>query len=338
MNLVTGGTGLVGSHVLYELCKANIPVRALYRSKSSLDLVKKIFLHYDQNGEQLFNCIEWFEGDILDVISLEDAMQGINRVYHCAALVSFNKRHYADLMKINVEGTANIVNASLDANIEKLVYVSSTAAIGKGIENKMLTENDHWENGPDVSNYSLSKHLAEQEVWRGIEEGLNAAIINPSVILGPHDWNKGSTGAFKSIYNGLSFYTSGKNAVVDVRTVAEAMVMLMNSSINAQRYLVISENISIKELLSKMANGFGKKPPHREAGKFLAHVARILEAIKCRFTGKEPRITKETVTASFKQYAYSNDKLKQEFPSLNFHSANEAIENTVRFLKSTFIS
>ena len=334
MILVTGSTGLVGSHLLVQLCKGNEPVRALYRKNSNLKLVKELFIYYfgEKDAEVNFNKINWVEGDILDVVSLEDVLHDIQYVYHCAALVSFNKRDYEKLMKINVEGTANVVNACIDAQIKKLIYVSSTAAVGKD-ENKLLAENDKWERYDDISNYSISKFLAEQEVWRGIEEGLNAAIVNPCVILGPHDWTKGSTVAFYNVYKGLKYYTDGENAVVDVRVVANAMILLMASDITKERYLIISENISIKNLLTKIANAFGTKPPQKSAGRFMVNIARMAEAIRCRITGALPRITKETTNAAFKHFSYSNKKFKNLFPDFEMGNADDAIKNSVDFFR-----
>lgn len=336
MILVTGGTGLVGSHLLLELCKTNNKVRAIYRARSNRELVKQIFSYYTSDFENLYSRIEWVEADINDVLALEDAFKGVEYVYHCAALVSFNKRHRDKLWKVNIEGTANIVNACLDAGVKKLCYVSSTAALGKGEEHKLLTEKDSWEKTPDVSNYSISKHLAEQEVWRGTEEGLNAVMVNPSVIIGPHNWDNSSTALFKTIYNGLSFYTPGSNAVVDVRVVVKAMIELMQSELKAERYLVITENISFKHLCETIAQSFGKKGPQKKAGKFLVNLARLMEALKCRFTGKEPRITKETVQAAFKHFSYDCSKLKKALPDLETGTAQEAVENAAGFFKQHY--
>lgn len=333
MILITGGTGLVGSHLLLELCKKGLPVRALYRKGANREWVRKVFEHYSIEFLPFFDKIEWVEGDITDVLSLEDAMKGVTHVYHCAALVSFNKRDYYRLMKVNAEGTANVVNACLDANVRKLCYVSSVAALGKGIENTVLTENDKWEKVSDVSNYSISKHLAEQEVWRGTEEGLNAVMVNPCVIFGPQNWDTGSNAIFKSIYEGLSFYTPGSNAIVDVRVVVDAMIRLMDSDITAERYLVITENMNFKSLCEKIAKAMNKKAPHRLAGKFLVSWARRMEALRCRLSGSTPRITKETVNAAFKNYSYSIDKLKKQFPDFNFGNTDDTIQNAVRFLE-----
>jgi dihydroflavonol-4-reductase len=336
MILITGGTGLVGSHILLELCKMGKPVRALYRPTSDRELVRRIFTHYSSENNALFNSIEWVEGDINDVISLEDAMQGVEFVYHCAALVSFNKRDRDKLEKINVEGTANVVNACLDAKIKKMCYVSSVAALGKGIENKLLDEEAKWTNEDDVSNYSISKHLAEQEVWRASEEGLNVVMVNPCVILGPHNWNVGSTVIFKNIYQGVKYYTQGSNAVVDVRTVAEAMIKLMISDISAERYVLISENLSFKVFCEKIAEAMNKKPPTKPISRFLAGIGRILESIRAKLTGTQARLTKETLAAAFKKYSYNNAKIKAAIPDLNLRNADDAIKNSVDFFEKHY--
>jgi dihydroflavonol-4-reductase len=338
MILITGGTGLVGSHILLELCKLGKPVRALYRPASDRQLVRKIFNYYSSSNDALYNTIQWVEGDITDVVSLEDAMKDVEYVYHCAALVSFNKRDRDKLEKINVEGTSNVVNACLDAKIKKLCYVSSVAALGKGIENKLLNEETKWTHEDDVSNYSISKHLAEQEVWRAGEEGLNIVMVNPCVILGPHNWNIGSTVIFKNMYAGVKYYTSGSNAVVDVRTVAEAMIKLMESDIRAERFLVISENLTFKDFCEKIAAALNKKPPTKKISRFMGGIGRRLEAIRAKFTGTQPRITKETLNAAFKQYSYSNEKIKTALPELNLRNADEAIKNSVAFFNEYYIN
>lgn len=336
MILVTGATGLVGSHLLLDLLQKGYRVKALCRAGSDKELVRKIFLHYSLANETLFGQIEWVEGDITDVVSLEDALQNVEQVYHCAALVSFKKYDRDALMKINAEGTANVVNACLDAHIQKLCYVSSTAAIGKGLEHTLLTEADKWVKTPDVSNYSISKYLAEQEVWRGTEEGLNAVIVNPCVILGPHNWNLGSTFTFKNIYQGLKYYTPGSNAVVDVRVLTRVMMQLMASDIRSERFLVISENLGFKELFTKMAKAMDKQAPRTKVGKNMANIGRIGEAVRSKFTGTEPRITRETLQAAFKNYSYSSQKLKKALPGIDLGNAEQAIENTVGFLKKNF--
>lgn len=336
MILVTGGTGLLGSHLLYDLCLRSEKVRAIKRGDSNTDLVRKIFLHYSPDGNELFNRIEWVDGDVTDIFSLEDALQGVTKVYHCAALVSFNKRDKKKLYQVNAEGTANVVNACLDANIQKLCHVSSTAALGKKQTSEMLDETVWWKASPENSNYSISKYNAEREVWRGIEEGLNAVIVNPCVIIGPYDWNKSSAAIFKTVYQGLKYYSTGSNAFVDARDVSAAMVSLMESEIAAERFLVVSENLTFQEYFTKLAIIMGRKAPRVKVSPWLSSIGYRYEALRAWITRTSPRITKETTAAAFRNYTYSNEKIKKAI-GIEFHPVNEAIENSVSFLKKEYM-
>ena len=197
MVFVTGATGLVGSHLVQALVQQGKPVRALYRS------AVPAYTGADK--------VEWVQGDILDVISLEEALNGVSQVYHCAAVVSFNPKRINELFQVNVEGTANVVNACINAGVQKLLYVSSVAALGRMREDSAIDENMHWSPKTNNSEYGKSKYLAEMEVWRGIGEGLKAVIVNPTIILGAGDWNAGSTQIFKTVYNEFPWYTGGIN-------------------------------------------------------------------------------------------------------------------------------
>ena len=239
MILVTGGTGLLGSHLLYRLSSENDSIRAIYRDTAKIEHVKSIFQFYDSvHWESRFSKIEWIEGDILDLISLDDVMTGIETVYHCAGLVSFDKRHFAQLIKINREGTANVVNTCLVNGVKKLCYVSSTASIG-GQVNTITSETTKWKQGPETSGYAISKYSGEKEVWRGVEEGLDCIIVNPSVIFGAGHWDESSLTIFRTIDKGLRFHTPGQNGFVDARDVAEIMVLLMQSEIKNERFLCV---------------------------------------------------------------------------------------------------
>ena len=333
MILVTGGTGLLGTHLLYDLVSKGKNVRALKRSTSNINQVKEVFAHYSNKSEDLFNKIEWIDGDILDIPSLEEAFIGITKVYHCAALVSFVKKDYHKLMKINVEGTANISNLCLDNNIEKLCYVSSTAAIGKPIKNKIVTEDEAWNREVGNSNYSKSKFLAEREVWRAQEEGLNMVIVNPCVILGPGNIDDSSNTIFKNAKYGMKFYTDGMNAFVDVRDITKAMTTLMDSDINGERFLVTGENLFFKDLFTKCCNAFGTKTPTKKASKFMTGIAWRFEALRTKITGGKPKITKENTVSAHTVVKYSSEKLKREL-DFNFTSIDDAIANAVKFYKN----
>jgi len=313
MILVTGGSGLVGSHLLFNLVNSGKRVRALKRENSSVRLTKKIFGYYSVNPEMLLNSIEWVNGDITDIHSLYDAMDSIDQVYHVAAMVSFHSCDRREMMKINIDGTANVVNACLYKNIRKICHVSSIATLGRADNDDVTDEETHWKNSAKNSAYSISKYGAEREVWRGTVEGLPAVIVNPSVIIGPGDWNKGSSQLFKQVWDGLKFYTDGVNGYIDVRDVAKAMIILMESDKLNSRYIVSSENIDYLKLFKMIAEGFNKKVPTLKATPFLSQLAWRAEKFRSSITGIKPLITKETARTAFQKYFYSNEKIKKEF-------------------------
>jgi nucleoside-diphosphate-sugar epimerase len=327
---VTGGTGLIGAHLLLNLVKDGQKVRALKREQSDLNSVKKVFKYY--GSEALFSEIEWVFGDITDIVSLEEAMQGVSYVYHAAAMVSFNPNDKKQLYRINIEGTANVVNACLEKNIKKLCYVSSTAAVGKSKEGEMATENNKWDEEEVTSNYSVSKHYAENEVWRGIAEGLPAVMVNPCVIIGPGDMSRSSGTLFGTIKKGLKFYTSGANAFVDVRDVADAMTLLMNSAIESQRFLLIGENLSYKSLFEKIATSLGVKAPTILAKGFMVDLAWRLEKVKCWITRTAPVVTSESAKSAVSINKFSNQKMI-DATGFNFRNMDEATLNAGRFFK-----
>lgn len=328
MVFVTGGTGLLGSQLLFDLMSRNQKVRALYRSEQRLNRVRRFFLYRNpEEGATLFDSIEWVQGDILDIPSLEEHMEGCNKVYHCAALVSFHPKDFNRLFQINREGTENIVNVCLDKKIEKLCYVSSTAAVG-GDDTALITENVKWKSGSVSSGYSLSKYGAELEVWRGIEEGLNAVIINPCVILGPGNWNESSLAIFKTVEKGLRFYPPGSNATVDVRDVSESMVKLMESNIHSERFLCTGANQSFKELTSVIASELNIKPPTIPTKRWQVNIARILLSIGKGIVGKRSDITKETVKNLFADKAYDSSKLTNAV-GIEFKPLKEQVHDSV---------
>ncbi|MCX6231890.1 MAG: SDR family oxidoreductase [Bacteroidetes bacterium] len=327
MILVTGGTGFLGAHLLFELLNNNENVRAIKRESSNLKLIEKIFSYYTPDYKQYLSRVEWICADVNDYVSLDNAMQNITKVYHCAAVVSFDPS-YKDLMfRTNVEGTANIVNLALKHKIEKLCYVSSIAAIGRSESGALITEETAWKNSEKNSNYSKSKNAAEREIWRGIEEGLNAVIVNPSVILGPGEWEQGSSKIFQTMWKGNSFYTEGVNGYVDVKDVARVMYKLMNSNIVNQRYIVSTENLSYKDIFTKIMLAFNKKPPQNNAGILLLNLAWRYEKLKSLLFNTQPLITKETVNTSQNKYFYSAEKLKQVL-SFEFISIDKSIKDT----------
>jgi len=334
MIFVTGATGLLGSHVLVELLKRGKTIRAFKRKTSNLNPLKSVFAHYfGEQADVEFNKIEWVEGDILDIQSLEDGIAGCSIVYHCAALVSFKKRDFKNLMKINKEGTANVVNVSLNHNVTQFCHVSSTAAIGRSVSKAIYDESDKWVNSGDNSNYAISKFSAENEVWRGKEEGLNVVIINPCVILGVGDWNESSLSLFKIIKKGLKFYTPGTNAFVDARDVAYVFCELSERKIENERFLVISENLPFKLLFEKIAAAFEVKPPSIQVKKWMTGIAWRIEGVLVFLFGKKQNITKETAKSSMMTTKYSNEKIKAAIGH-EFIPIDESVKHAVDYFKS----
>lgn len=304
MILVTGASGLVGSHLVGALLQKGKKVRALYRNTIP------VFEGADQ--------VEWMQGDILDVMALETAMENITRVYHCAAMVSFSPAKKSLLHKTNIEGTANVVNACLNAGIEKLLFVSSVAALGRIREDKPIDETMNWSEETSNSEYGKTKYYAEMEVWRGIGEGLDAVIVNPVIILGSGDWEKGSSELFKSAYDEFPWYTEGTGGFVDVKDVVAAMIALMESDVTAERCILCAENKSYREVFTQMAVSFGKKPPHRKVTPLLAGIVWRIEALKSLFTGKDPMLTKETAKTAAAKVNFDNTKIKKLIPGFQY--------------------
>lgn len=332
INLVTGGTGLVGSHVILHLLKNGQKVRAMYRCKEKIELVKAVFAHYGGNALELANKIDWVEADILDVCSLEEAGKGVQHIYHTAAMVSFNSLDKEELYKINIEGTANVVNMALEQDIRKFCHVSSTAAIGLSNNGKPTNEGYEWKKEPNTSSYSISKYCAEQEVWRGIEEGLNAVIVNPCIILGPGQINQSSGKLFEMVAKGLKFYTKGSNAFVDVRDVAQSMFELMESPVSNDRFLVTSENLCFQDFFGLIAKMFNKKQPHKEAKRWMSEILWRISLLQSKLTGKKPWMSKNEARSAFLKRKYTSEKILQTLENFQFTPVEKAIENTTKFI------
>lgn len=311
MVLVTGGAGLVGKELITQLLAAGKQVRALYN--------KTPLAQFNDPALQQLQC------NILDVVMLEEAMKGIDEIYHCAAIVTFDPKRKRELFKINIEGTANVVNAALEAGVKKLVYVSSVAALGRIRENEPISELMNWTEETSNSAYGQSKYLAEMEVWRGIAEGLEAVMVNPVIILGAGNWNEGSTKIFQSVYNEFPWYTEGSTGFVDVKDVAKAMMLLMESNISAQRFILSAENRTYRDVLNMMAHAFGKKLPSKKVTPLLSQIVWRLEAIKSRFTGKSPLVTKETTKTALAKVRFDNSKLPRFLPGFTYRPLNQTI-------------
>lgn len=318
--LITGATGLVGSTVARRFLSENHTVYALFRSGSDRSLLQ------DVDG-----LVQWVEGDILDINSLETAMDGMDFVVHAAAVVSFIPRDRKMMYKVNVEGTANVVNVCLKYKVQKFCHVSSIAALGKPDVKKIvagqdliLDETQRWEDSPENSEYAKTKYLAELEVWRGIAEGLNAVIVNPTLILGEGDWSKSSTQIFRYVYQEKPFYTEGIANYVDVKDVAEIIFKLLFSNILSERFLLNGGSISYHNLFNTIADSMQKKRPEIKVGARLAGIIWRIEAVRTWLLGTKPLITKETAQSAARRIMYNNEKIKN---ALGF--SFQPIEKTV---------
>ncbi len=315
MILVTGASGLVGSHLVYRLVAQGYRIRALYRTQKKLDEVKKVFAYYTPQYEDLYNQIEWFQADITKIPELTKAFKDVNYVYHVAAYISFHPKDFQKLQKVNVEGTANVVNLSLEFKVNKLCYVSSIATLGATANSTLITEKTEY--NPEASNsvYAITKHLAEMEVWRGTQEGLDAVIVHPGVILGARQYHSASGSIIKSVYKGVPFYTSGGVGIVAVNDVVKAMIALMNSSIINNHFILVGHNILYKDLLTQLALGLKKEPPKKAISKTKLLFLSQLDWLSNKLFNTKRRLLKATVNSLFETSFYDATKIKK---TLNF--------------------
>lgn len=330
MILVTGGTGLVGSHLLYHLSLENESIRAIYRSISSIEKVKNVFLSYT-NDATFFEKIEWFQADITDVPSMIPAFFGVKQVYHCAAFISFNPKDYREMRKINIHGTAIIVNLAIDAKVEKFCYVSSIASVGESLTNEVITEENEWNKELDNSGYSITKFGAEMEVWRASQEGVKVIIVNPGVILGNGFWDSGSGKLFSQVYNGFDYYTEGITGFVAVKDVVKAMILLMKSDVYNERFIVVSENKSFKEIFFLIAAAFGKKSPSKKVTSLQTEIFWRVAWLVSKISGKEPLLSKYSARSAHHVSFYSSEKIEK---NLNFEF--QKIENSIQEIVANF--
>ena len=311
MILVTGGTGLVGAHLLYNLTSKGHKVRAIHRAESNLEAVKKVFSYYSNQPDSLFDSIEWFKADLNNIPLLTEAFKGVTGVYHCAALISFDPKDKEILYKTNVEGTANIVNFCINSTVKKLCYVSSIAAIGPSIKKKEVTEETEW-NNPYTNVYAKSKHMAEMEVWRGSQEGLAVAIINPGVIIGPGFWGSGSgkfiTTAAKKPY----FYPLGGSGFVGVTDVVNALELLLESPIQGERFIMVSENKTFKSILSQFAAELEIRPPKKPIPFFVLKVFWRIDWFFSMLFRYPRKLTKSRVMGLETTEIYNSNKIEKQ--------------------------
>ena len=315
MVLVTGGTGFLGAYIIRELVEKGYRVRAIRRNNTSPFFIPS----------QIIEKIEWFSADLLDVVSLDEAMEGVDTVIHAAAKVSYDPGDKAEVYQINIDGTANMVNMALEKNIRRFVYISSVAALGRTPGGEHVNEEKPWEVKHAKSHYAISKYRAEMEVWRAVGEGLEAVIVNPGTIIGYGDWNTSSCAIFKSVYEEFPYYTQGINGFVTVEDVAKVTVSLMETAISGERFIVNADNWSFQQIFNAIADGFHKKHPERLATPFLAAIAWRYEKLKTAFTGKRSLLSKESAQIAQSKTFFDNRKILAALPGLAFTSLEAAI-------------
>lgn len=330
MILVTGATGLVGGNLIWQLLQDNGRVTAIRRPTSNLEPLRTIFSFYTSTPDEFLSRINWVTADVLVEDSIQVAMKGISSVYHCAAVVSFDKNEDS-LFDVNVTGTRNVVRAAIKSRISKLCFVSSIATCGKPSGNEPITEKSVWIDSVSRSSYSRSKYYSEQEVWKGIQEGLNAVIVNPGVILGVSGTNSGSSQLFSQVQKGLLFYTNGGSAYVDVRDVVQAMIRLMDSDISGERFILAGENCSNKDILCWMADGFGKRRPFIGIGRLLFWVAGLITESLAKVFRFHPLINRATARTATNREYYSSHKMEQA-TGYRFRSVHDSILEICHFL------
>ncbi|MEZ4874324.1 MAG: NAD-dependent epimerase/dehydratase family protein [Flavobacteriaceae bacterium] len=332
MILVTGGTGLVGAHLLYHLVMEHPKVRAIHRTSSDLNAVKKVFFYYTKEGETLFQKIEWVTANITEIPALTHAFEGVTHVYHAAAYISFNPKHYPALKKANVEGTANVVNLCLAHKVKKLCYVSSIATLGKAEEGNLINEETPWNPEAPNSVYSITKYGAEMEVWRGTQEGLDAVMVNPGVILGEGFWHSGSGALLMRAAKGMTYYTEGSTGFVDVQDVVKAMIQLMNSPIKNESFVLVGKNLGYRDFFTAFAEAFGVKPPFKQASKGLLQFLSTLDAISHTLFGTKRRLLKSMVRSMFTHSTYDASKIETTL-SFRFTPFEETVSRIVKHYK-----
>jgi len=327
ITFVTGATGLVGAYLLRYLVRDGVTVRALKRPNSPMNLV-----------ENIADKVEWIEGDILDVSTLETAMSGVDCVYHSAAMISFDSRDRERMFDINIQGTANVVNLALSLKINRLLHVSSIAALGReedAEDTEYIDESAKWTESKLNSNYAISKFRAECEVWRGMAEGLNVVVVNPSMILGSGYWKKGSAAIFERLSRGMKYYPAGGTGYVDVRDVAQAMIALMNSPIEGKRFILNSENMSWRDFMTLSATWLKTSPPTKAISAWSMGILCRLEWLRSRLTQSTPLLTRESIRNTTHTSHYDNSNIKNAI-GFEFRPVETSVRETAEQFLATY--
>ncbi len=318
--MVTGGTGFLGAYTIRALLQNGYRVRALRRGNKRPSFIP----------EEILREAEWVEGDVLDVVSLEDSMEGVDAIVHSAGMVSFHGADRKRMYQVNVDGTANVVNMALEKNVPRLIHISSVAALGRTAFGGHVDEDKKWEESKVNTHYARSKYKGELEVWRGMAEGLEAVILNPSTILGYGDWNQGSCAIFKKIYDEFSWYPPGINGFVDVEDVARVILLMIRNDITEQRFIINADTWHFRKLMDTIAGHFGKKKPSRETTPLLMKIAWGMERMKTIFSDGRPLLTRESARVAFSKTYFDNKKILDALPGFTFTPLEESLRNACK--------
>jgi len=327
--LVTGATGMLGSRLVYDLIRNGYRVRALLRNRSRLEQFQVNMGYYTPGAESLTRKVTWIETDLSDYPGLFDALDGIEMVFHCAAMVSFSPHQRKQMYETNITGTGNLVNACLEKGVKRICHVSSIAALGRTEDGEWVTEETAWIPEKKHTGYSISKFHSEMEIWRGVYEGLEAVVLNPSVILGPGDWDNGSPVFYKQIHQGMPFFTRGGTGFVDIRDVCKAMLLLSDEQnwgkAKNNRYLISGSNHTYQELFTAIARSIGKKPPRIRATRSMMEAAWRLNGLISLLTRREPLVTRDSVMGACKMTWFDGSKITRLF-ALEYTPFEESID------------
>jgi nucleoside-diphosphate-sugar epimerase len=321
MILITGATGFLGSEVAKQLAEKGEYIRCTKRASS---VVPELLLPYAE-------IIDWVNADMMNHPALEEAFEGVTEIFHCAAWVSLKQADKDPMIRANVEGTANVVNLCMQYGA-RLVHVSSVAAIGEAKPGELINENHHLDQTGDHDGYATSKLESEMEIWRGIAEGLDAVIVNPTIIIGPNAGTAGSGQLFETVRKGLKYYTSGSIGFVDVEDVAKSMIMLMESGITEQRYIINAENRSYQNIVTEIARGFNMAPPSKQAKPWMMELAWRGAALWAAIRGGAPAIDKVSAQSASVERNYDNRKIKQAI-NIDFKPISQTITEVCKRLK-----
>ena len=333
MILVTGATGLVGAHLLLSLARKHNKLVALYRSKQKKSAVLALFSKNDADHPKLYNRIVWLKAELNDLYQLEKAFKGITQVFHCAALVSLFYYHKEKLLKVNVEGTANIVNFALKNRLEKMIYVSSIAALGESKHSGIIDENSSWNLNAEYTPYAVSKFNAEMEVWRGIQEGLCAVILNPGVVLSATLWNRSSGKILDKIAKGLNFYPTGNIAFVSVEDVVKVSLIAHETNILDQnRFVLVAKNLPYQSFIAQLAKGFGKKSPKYPLKKSYLFLTMVIESLLHSLKIHRRQLSKGLIDAFCSSTKYDGSKI-EKVTTFKYEPSKRVFERLIRVVK-----